>query len=120
MTTNAVRARSAKNGRRTVLWDKGDGVPPEDGGESKLVATRLPETMRSYLDGLAKKTGATVTDVLKNAIRLHRAMNTRLAPDRIRLQRYALDEGLDWSTQEAEVYSRLILRGLEDAERRRK
>lgn len=103
-----------------MLFDKGDGVPLEDSGPNKLVAMRLSETMRLYLEERAKNLGFTVTDVVKSAVRLHRALHLRLAAHRIALQRYALDEGLDWSTQEAEVYARLIIRGLEAAERRRK
>jgi hypothetical protein len=61
-----------------------------------------------------------LTFFFEEALKLHRHLYLALREHKLRLQRVALDEGIDWNTQGPELYAKLIMRGLEDAERRRK
>lgn len=97
--------------------------------ERRLVLPlRVPESLLDYVRtraGWTKNKGkwtsgghGAMTRVTEDLVRLHMHLHRRLLEFKIRLQRYALDEGLDWQTQEHEVYARLVIRGLEDAERK--
>lgn len=89
--------------------------------EERLPLTvRLPKSLRDYLDKRAGERRGEVTRVMENALELHRYFYERLATEKPRLQQFALDEKIDWSAQEPEVFVRLVVRGLKDAERSKK
>lgn len=85
----------------------------------KMVSVRLPSSVDAYLRRTSKMMRG-LTYALVDALRMHEGLHQGLAPHKLRLQRFALDEGLDWVTQEPLVYVRAIERGLEAAEQARK
>jgi len=85
----------------------------------KMISFRLPASTDTYLRRAAKSMGG-ITQVLVDMLRLHEGLSEKLAPHKAQLQQLALDEKLDWVTQEPEVYVRAIKRGLADAESKRK
>lgn len=85
----------------------------------KMISFRLPASADGYLRQLSKTMGGITTAILA-AVTLHERLRAGTLPLKLRLQRFALDEQLDWATQEPEVYVRAIERGLLDAERNRK
>lgn len=119
MTTNAVRAPRSKTKENGVLLDDGSGGKKKR-EETKPIAARFPKSLHDYVKARAGERRGELTRVVLDIVELHKQLSERLASEKISIQRFALDERLDWSTQEAEVYARLIKRGLDDAERRRK
>jgi hypothetical protein len=105
-----------------VLSDDGSGIDDEDRGKSRvLIAVRVPPSLEKYIERKARPFGrGGPTKIVEESIRMHRRLGERLDPYKLRIQQFALDERLSWPSQEHEALSRLILRGLEDAERRRK
>lgn len=90
---------------------------------------RVPESLLNYVreragwkkvNGKWQKGGGELTRVIEDSLKLHQQLHGVLKEHKLRLQRVALDAGLDWQTQEAEVYGRMIIEGLEVAEKRRK
>jgi hypothetical protein len=118
MQTNAVRAPRSKKKETGVLLDDGSGRKGKK-EETVTVAARLPRSLHEYVMARAGERRGELTRVLLEMIQLHMQLAERLASDKIRIQRFALDEHLDWTTQEAEVYARLIKRGLEESGRRK-
>jgi hypothetical protein len=104
-----------------MLGDDGSGLRDEDKNKARvLIALRVPPSLAKYVDDRSKEQRGGKTRVLEDALQIHRHMFERLAKDRVRIQLFAINEGLEWPKQEAEVYARLIQRGLDEAERRRK
>lgn len=115
MKTNAVRVSR----ETSVLWDDGSGQKDE-GDEKRLsVAARLPESLVKHLVSLHGEAHGAKTRALSDCIRLHKKLLERLASERVRIQRFALDVGLS-PTQTPEILVRLILKGLDEHERRSK
>lgn len=83
----------------------------------KMISFRLPKSADAYLRELAKTMGGITPGILA-AVGLHERLRAGTLPLKLRLQRFALDEGMDWATQEPEVYVRAIERGLADAEKK--
>lgn len=100
-----------------MLSDDGSG---SDGKKGKLMALRVPANLEKYVRDRAGGRRGGITEVLEDALKIHQHLFERLGSHRIRIQRYALDESLDWPSKEPEVYSKLILRGLDDSERGRR
>lgn len=100
-----------------MLWDDGSGKREEADEKLVPVAGRLPESMKAHLVALRGEGHGAITDALKDVIRLHRGLFERLKKERIRLQKYASDEGLAWPGQAPEVFARLIRKGLDAAEK---
>lgn len=116
MQANKVRARGTQNWRHGLLLDEGIRKKEKRG---RMISFRLPASTDTYLRRVAKTMGG-ITHALVDALRLQEGLSAKLAPHKARLQRFALDEKLDWVTQEPEVYARAIERGLADAEKNRK
>lgn len=118
MTASAITTRSRRRtGRENgVLLDEGIRKREKRG---KMISIKLPASADAYLRRLGKARGG-LTVVLVDALRLQEVLSGELAPHKLRLQRFALDEGLDWVSQESLIYARAIVRGLEAAEQKRK
>lgn len=87
---------------------------------TRQFAFRVPKSLSDYVAKRAGTKRGALTRVIEDALGLHRALYRALEQHKPQLQQFALDEGMDWATQESEVYVRLILRALEDAKQRRK
>lgn len=116
LRANRLRASGTNNWRNGLLLDEGIRKKEKRG---KMISIRLQASVDAYLRRIAKTMGG-ITPVLVDALRLREGLGEGLAPHKVRLQRFALDEGLDWMTQEIAVYTRAIERGLEAAEQKRK
>lgn len=115
-TEHGKRLRRTHNGRTTVLLDEGKKKKEARG---KMISFRLPKSTDAYLREHAKTLGG-ITPAILDAVNLHQRLRAGTLPLKLRLQRFALDEGLDWATQEPEVLVKAIERGLADSERNRK
>lgn len=115
MTASAIASRSHRR-ENGLLLDQGIKKKEKRG---KMISFRLPKAADTYLRRSAKVRRG-ITHTLLDALSLHEALNERLMQHKKQLQQFALDEGLDWETDEPLVYVRLIERGLQDAERARK
>lgn len=95
-----------------------DGTGKAEGTEQ--LAFRLPKSLADYVTKRAGPKRGAKTRVVENAIDLHRALYKAMGEHKRRLQQYAIDEGLDWEKHEPDVYVRLMLLGLETAEKGKK
>lgn len=82
----------------------------------KMISFRLPASADAYLRSLAKTLGGITPGILA-AVNLHERLRNGTLEHKLRLQRFALDKGLDWQTQEPEVYVAAMLAGLEAHEK---
>jgi hypothetical protein len=125
MNANAIRRPRSRNGVNDVLLDDGKGKKEPRVTLPLRVAESLLDYVRERagwkkVNGKWQRGAGEMTAVLEDDLRLARHLHRTLQPHKLRLQRVALDEGLDWSTQAHELYGRLILSALDDAEKRRK
>lgn len=120
MSTPAVRVPQQKKDGDEMIWDDGSGRR-EEGNEDRFpLAARLPKSLYDYVKGRAGKGHGELTRVLEDTIRFHKKFFERLGADRVRIQQFALDERLEWPGHGIEVFARLIRKGLDEHERRRK
>lgn len=87
---------------------------------TKPTGWRLQKSLFDYVEQAAAAQRVPKTRVVEDALSMHRELSEKLSAHKPRFQRFALDEGLDWDTQETEVYARLIQRGLEQHEKQHK
>lgn len=108
-----------------MLLDDGTGKKEPRVG----MPVRMTESLADYVreragwkkvHGKWQKGAGELTRVIEDAVELHRHLHRTLSAHRLRLQRAALDEGLEFATHAPDVLSKLVLLGLEAAEKQRK
>lgn len=82
---------------------------------------RLRESLIKYLKERADGAhhGAE-TELVEDALTLHKVLHERLTKEGPRLQRFAAEEKLDMARDSAEVIARAVIAGLEASERRKR
>ena len=81
---------------------------------------RLRESLVRYVEARSKKSHGAGTALVEDALTLHKVLHDRLSEEGSRLQRYAVEEDLDFGRDSAEVIARLVLAGLDAEEKARK
>lgn len=99
-----------------MLLDDGKGKAEP----TKQLAFRLPKSLADYIIKRAGDKRGAPTRMVEKAIALHKYLYEKAMPHKPRLQRFALDKGLDWDTQEDEVYVQALLLGLDAHEKKQK
>jgi hypothetical protein len=75
---------------------------------------RIASSLADYVEARAKGLGrGAETDIIEDALAIHRAFNEQLDGHKARLQQYAHDVGVDLRSNEVAILTRLILRGLQ-------
>lgn len=126
MNTNTLRRRPRNGVNGKMLLDDGTGKR-----EARVaMPVRMVESLADYVreragwkkvHGKWQKGAGQLTDVIEDDLHLAHHLHRTLMEHKKRLILAAVEEGLDWSPKAvAELYGRLILRGLEDLERKRK
>lgn len=96
-------------GRKRVVFTTNSKVP-----EPKIhVGFRIKKSLADYLEERAGGERGVETKIVEEALLQHRTFFKRLSPMKAQLAQLALDEGLEWPTDENELYLRLIERALE-------